>query len=130
MRSVLLMPALLAVGVALAIINTRAVIEALLGIKTDFVRTAKYAIGAQRVCLAEVKYRRKSGLLPYIEIAIGGYFLFMMYFAIDTHNYMALPFLSLFVAGYCWAGFATLYQEFQSRLRWQRQRRLELEAAR
>ncbi len=129
-RSLLLMPALIAAGVALAIINTRAVIEALLGIKTGFVRTAKYAIGKERMRVGDVKYRRRSGLLPYIEIAIGSYFLFMMYFAIDTYNYLALPFLSLFVGGYYWAGFTTLYQEFRSRLRWQRQRRLELEAAR
>ncbi len=129
-RSILLMPALIAVGIGLTVINTRAVLEALLGIRTSFVRTAKYAVGQQRVQLGDLKYRRKSGILPYIEIAIGGYFLFMMYFAIDTFNYLALPFLALFVAGYFWAGLATLYQEFQGRLRWQRQRRLALEAAR
>ncbi len=47
-RSILMMPALLAVGVALAVINTRAVLEVLLGIKTGFVRTAKYAIANDR----------------------------------------------------------------------------------
>jgi cellulose synthase/poly-beta-1,6-N-acetylglucosamine synthase-like glycosyltransferase len=128
-RSILLMPALIASGIALAIINTRAVVEALLGIKTSFVRTAKYAVGPERIPIQDQKYRRKSGLLPYIEIAVGSYFLFMVYFAIDTSNFLALPFLVLFVAGYFWAGFATLYQEFRSRLRWQR-RRLQLQAAR
>ncbi len=128
-RYVFMLPALLAVGVALAVINTRAVIEALLGIKTSFVRTAKYAIAGDRVHLGDAKYRRKSGVLPYIEIAIGSYFLYMIYWAIDSLNFLALPFLVLFVTGYYWAAFATLYQEHQSRLYWQRQRQLELQAA-
>ena len=37
-----------------------------------------------------------------------------------------IPFLSLFVFGYYWAGFSTLYQEHQSRLRWLKARNLEL----
>ena len=128
-RSILMMPALLAVGVALAVINTRAVLEVLLGIKTGFVRTAKYAIAHDHVSLAAANYRRKSGWLPFFELAIGTYFLCMMYWAIDSLNFLALPFLALFVSGYYWAAFATLYEEHQSRLRWQRQRRLELEKA-
>jgi hypothetical protein len=47
----------------------------------------------------------------------------MMSFACDTYNYFAIPFLALFTAGYYWAGFATLYQEHQSKLRWLRERR-------
>src|SRR6266516_4262646 len=43
-RTVFLLPMLLAVGVGLTIINTRAVLEAVFGVQTAFVRTAKYAI--------------------------------------------------------------------------------------
>ncbi len=129
-RSVFLLPVLMAVGVALTVVNTRAVLEALLGIRTGFVRTAKYAVGDRQVNLETRKYRRKSGLLPYIEIAIGTYFVAMIAFAIDTYNFFSIPFLLLFVAGYYWAGMGTLYQEQQSRLRWMRQRRLELKTAR
>jgi cellulose synthase/poly-beta-1,6-N-acetylglucosamine synthase-like glycosyltransferase len=129
-RSVFLLPVLMAVGVALTVVNTRAVLEALLGIRTGFVRTAKYAVGDRQVKLETRKYRRKSGLLPYIEIAIGTYFVAMIAFAIETYNFFSIPFLLLFVAGYYWAGMGTLYQEQQSRLRWMRQRRLELKTAR
>ena len=66
---VLLLPMLIAVGVGLTIINTRAVLEAMLGVKSGFVRTAKYAIGSGKVQAAEAKYRRKSGWLPIIELA-------------------------------------------------------------
>ena len=129
-RSVFLLPVLMAVGVALTVINTRAVIEALLGIRTAFVRTAKYAVGDRPMNLEARKYRRKSGILPYIEIAVGTYFVLMIAFAIDTYNVFSIPFLLLFVAGYYWAGFGTLYQEQQSRLRWLKQRRLELKTVR
>jgi len=130
-RSVFLLPMLMAVGIALTIINTRAVFEALVGIRSAFVRTPKYAIEGAQMNLEHKKYRRKSGWLPYIEIAVGSYFLYMIFFAIDTYNYFAIPFLALFVAGYYWAAFATLYQEHQGRLRWLRERRaFELETAR
>jgi len=125
-RSILLLPVLMAVGVGLTIINTRAVLEALLGVKTAFARTAKYAVGQRPVNLEAKRYRGRSGWLPYAEIAVGTYFAFMVVFAIQTDNFLSIPFLTLFVGGYYWAGFGTLYQEHQSRLRWLRQRRLEL----
>jgi cellulose synthase/poly-beta-1,6-N-acetylglucosamine synthase-like glycosyltransferase len=130
-RSVYLLPLLMMIGVALTIINTRAVLEALAGIRSAFVRTPKYALEGRTVNLEHKKYRRKSGWLPYIEIAAGSYFLYMIYFAINTYNYFAIPFLALFTSGYYWAAFATLYQEYQGKLRWLRERRaFELEPAR
>jgi cellulose synthase/poly-beta-1,6-N-acetylglucosamine synthase-like glycosyltransferase len=129
-RSVLLLPMLMAVGVGLTIINTRAVLEALFGVQTSFARTPKYNIGGAQVNLENKKYRRRSGWLPYAELAVGTYFAVMVGFAIDTLNFAAIPFLLLFVCGYWWAGAATLYEEHQSRLHWMKQRRLALSAAR
>jgi hypothetical protein len=40
-----------------------------------------------------------------------------------------VPFLLLFVGGYYWAGFTTLWAEYQGRVRWQRQRDLAAAAA-
>jgi len=116
----------MAVGVGLTIINTRAVLEALFGVETGFVRTPKYAIGDRPVKLENKKYRRRSGWLPYAEIAVGTYFLGMMVFAIQIYNFLSIPFLALFVFGYYWAGFSTLYQEYRSKLQWLKQHKLEL----
>jgi cellulose synthase/poly-beta-1,6-N-acetylglucosamine synthase-like glycosyltransferase len=124
--SILLLPMLIAVGVGLTVINTRAVLEALFGVETAFARTPKYAVGDRPVNLEVKKYRGRSGWLPYAEIAIGVYFISMVVFAIQTYNYFAIPFLLLFVFGYWWAGFGTLYQEYQGRLRWLKQRKLQL----
>lgn len=131
-RSIFFLPALMAAGVALTVINTKAVFEALVGIQSAFARTAKYAIAGTprgpgpKPRLADSSYRRKSGWLPWVEIAIGSYFLFMIWFAIDSLNYLAVPFLLLMLAGYWWAGFSTLWQEYQGKLKWQRARAVEL----
>jgi len=129
-RSVMLLPMLMAVGVGLTIINTRAVLEALFGVQTGFVRTPKYAIGDRPVNLEVKKYRRRSGWLPYIEILCGGYFVGMIVFAIQTYNFFSIPFLLLFVFGYWWAGFGTLYQEHQGHLQWLKQQKMALSTAR
>ena len=129
-RSLMFLPILMAVGIGLTLVNTRAVLEALFGVQSGFVRTPKYAIeGHRQKRMGLKKYKRKSGWLPYFELAVGTYFLYMCWFAITTYNYLTLPFLALFVAGYYWAGFITLYQEYQDRLRYYRQRALEFETA-
>jgi cellulose synthase/poly-beta-1,6-N-acetylglucosamine synthase-like glycosyltransferase len=125
-RGLLFLPALMAAGVALTIINSRAVLEALVGYQTAFARTAKYG---KKQNLARVQYRRRSGWLPYAELAVGGAFLGVVIFAINSYNYLAVPFLMLFVGGYFWAGFTTLWQEYQDKLAFERQRELAAEQA-
>ncbi|HKE22951.1 MAG TPA: cellulose synthase family protein [Bryobacteraceae bacterium] len=125
-RSLLMLPMLMAVGVGLTIINARAVLEALFGIQTAFARTPKYAIGDRPMKLEVKRYRRRSGWLPYIEIGMGLYFIGMIAYAIESYNFFSIPFLALFVFGYFWAGFITLYEEHQGRLAFLRQRELAL----
>ncbi len=129
-RSLFFLPMLMAVGVGLTIINTRAVLEALFGVQTAFVRTPKFAIEGRHVNLRHKKYRARSGWLPYIELAIGTYFLGMVWYAVETYNFLTIPFLLLFVGGYYWTAASTLMNEYRDRLKWLEQRRLELEVAR
>ena len=134
-RAVVMMPVLMAAGATLTVINTKAVIEALLGIKSSFVRTPKYAItGTQtrenKKAEAVKQYRSRSGFLPWIELGLGAYFLLMVLYAIETLNYLAVPLLFVFVAGYWWAAFSTLNRDLRDRLAWQRARKLEAARAR
>lgn len=129
-RGIWFIPALMAAGVALTISNTRSVLEAICGIKTAFARTPKYAIvTSNKVKLRNDKYKSRSGWLPFAEIAVGCYFLYMIGYAIDTYNFLVIPFLLIFVSAYFWAGIATLWSEYQGRLQWEKARRLELERA-
>ncbi len=123
-KSIAFLPMLMAAGVALTVSNTKAVLEALFGIQTSFARTPKYAIGCEKVNVRPAAYRRRSGVLPYLELAAGSYFVYMIDFAIETYNFLAIPFLLLFVCGYFWAGFSTLYQEYRDGVQWQRARKL------
>lgn len=125
--SILLIPMLMAVSVGLAVINTRAVLEAILGIQTSFVRTPKYAIGDDRVDLTRKKYRGyKAGLLPYVEILMGAYFIGLIVFSVQTYNFLIVPFVAMITFGYFWAGIGTIIEEHRSSppvrgvaLRWQ-----------
>ncbi|MBI4893856.1 MAG: glycosyltransferase [Acidobacteria bacterium] len=127
-RAVFILPFLLAMGVALTISNTKAVIEALMRKQSSFVRTPKYAPKASGVAVA-VAYKRKSGWLPMAEIGMGIFFLGLVAYCIDVQNYFALPFLSIFVSGYLWAGCSTLWQEYQAKLKFERAaRKVEVEA--
>lgn len=47
-RAFVFLPALMSAGVALTISNTRAVLEAIMGVQTSFVRTPKFALGETR----------------------------------------------------------------------------------
>ncbi len=128
-RSILFLPALMAAGVALTLINARAVFEALIGYQTAFARTPKYAIGGQKVKNTNAAYRSRSGWLPYMELAMGTFFVGMIAYAIESYNFLAIPFLLLFVGGYYWAGFTTLWAEYQGKLAFERARALAGEEA-
>lgn len=129
-RAIFLLPFLLAMGVALTISNTKAVLEALRGKQSSFVRTPKYAPRAAGQARAmAVGYRRKSGWLPFAEIGMGTFFLAIVGYCINVMNFFALPFLLIFVSGYYWAGFSTLWQEHQQKLQFERAARsVEIEA--
>ena len=65
-----------------------------------------------------------SHCLPYAELAAGAGFLAIVVYAIQSYNYLAIPFLLLFVGGYFWAGATTLWSEYQGKLAFDRQRAL------
>src|SRR5205085_12284992 len=75
MKTFLYLPFLMALGIGLTVTNSKAVMEALLGIKSSFKRTPKYRVEKKfDKSLAAKKYRRRLGIIPWIELAIGTYF--------------------------------------------------------
>ena len=56
------------------------------------------------------KYRKGLGLVPWIELAVGTYFAFTVYYAVLNENYITVPFLMLFVLGYWCTGLMSLLQ--------------------
>jgi cellulose synthase/poly-beta-1,6-N-acetylglucosamine synthase-like glycosyltransferase len=111
-KTLLLMPMVMAIGIGLTVTNTRAVMEALFGIKSSFKRTPKFRIETKkdRVATTQKKYRRKTGWAPYIEIVLGTIFAAVTLYAWDNANYLTIPFLLLFVVGYWTTGLLSIFQ--------------------
>ena len=65
---------LMALGIGLTVTNTKAVMEALFGIKSAFVRTPKYRVAKKGEKSQAAKYRKRLKLAPWIELLIGCYF--------------------------------------------------------
>jgi cellulose synthase/poly-beta-1,6-N-acetylglucosamine synthase-like glycosyltransferase len=109
-KTFLYVPFLMSLGVGLTITNTKAVMEALFGVKTAFARTPKYAVQKKGERSHAKKYRKRLGIIPWIELAIGCYFALTVWYAISTENYFTVPFLFLFVLGYWYTGLLSIFQ--------------------
>jgi len=109
-KTFLYVPFLMALGVGLTITNTKAVMEALFGIKSAFARTPKYSVKKKGEKSQAQKYRKRLGIIPWIELLIGCYFAWTVYYALSTENYFTVPFLLLFVLGYWYTGLLSLLQ--------------------
>ncbi len=110
LRTFLYLPFLMALGIGLTVTNTVAVLEALIGRQTAFARTPKYRVESRKDKVRTAKYRKRLGIIPWIELAIGCYFASTVYYAMDNENYFTVPFLLLFVVGYWYTGLMSLLQ--------------------
>jgi hypothetical protein len=109
-KTFLYVPFLMALGVGLTITNTKAVLEALFGVQSAFARTPKYRVNKKGEKSQAKIYRKRLGIVPWIELAIGCYFTFTVWYAISSENYFTVPFLLLFVLGYWYTGLLSLLQ--------------------
>jgi len=110
MKTFLYLPFLMALGIGLTVTNTRAVLEALFGVKSAFARTPKYRVAKKGEKSNAAKYRKRLVLAPWIELVIGCYFLLAILYTFSNHNYFTAPFLILFVIGYWYTGLMSLLQ--------------------
>jgi len=110
MKTFLYLPFLMALGIGLTVTNSKAVMEALFGIKSPFARTPKYRVAKKGEKSQAAKYRKRLMLAPWIELIIGTYFLGAIIYTFSNHNYFTAPFLILFVIGYWYTGLMSLLQ--------------------
>ena len=104
------LPFLMALGIGLTVTNTKAVMEALFGIKSAFVRTPKFRVAKKGEKSQAAKYRKRLVLAPWIEMFLGFYFFVAILYTFSNHNYFTAPFLILFVIGYWYTGLMSLLQ--------------------
>ena len=105
------LPLVMGLGIGLAFSNARAVLEALAGVKSDFVRTPKYQVEkTDDESWKRKKYKRKHGWLPLLELSFALYFVLAIGYAVRMHMWGPIAFLLLFCFGYGYMGTMSLLQ--------------------
>jgi len=104
------LPLNIALGIGLAVNNSKAVLEALFNRDSEFTRTAKYAIANKHDAWVHKKYRSQFGIVTFVEIFLGLYFTGTVVYAFMHGLWMSLYCLLFFQAGYFYVGFLSLFQ--------------------
>lgn len=112
------MPALMCVGVGLAVSNSRAIFEAILGVKSAFVRTPKRGDRLRR------RYRVPTTILPWIEVTLGAYCAASVVVYFLSGKVLIGPFLIVYAAGFLGVGLAGLREARASAVAAARMKRL------
>jgi hypothetical protein len=102
-------PFAMSMGIALTFSNARAVSEALVGYKTDFVRTPKFRIEENKdKTWVKKSYMSRRWSLPWLEILFALYFIFTIWYAIHSQTFGTIPFLLIYLFGYAYAAFLAI----------------------
>ncbi|MCZ6672793.1 MAG: glycosyltransferase [Verrucomicrobia bacterium] len=97
-------PILMFTGVGIAISNTRAVLEALLGVESGFVRTPKSGDKALK------NYTVKMPILPVLEIVFSLYCWYSVVQFFPLNKWFVAPFLVIYAIGFGYIGLLGLIQ--------------------
>lgn len=104
------MPMLMSLGIGLSVNNSKAVLEALFNKETEFTRTPKYNIEKKKERWVDKKYWGEINSLVFVELLLGVYFTFNIYFAYVNNIYVSIPFLMIFQVGFFYVAFLSIYQ--------------------
>jgi len=128
LRRVMILPALITIGVGIAVNNTKAVIEALTGQESGFVRTPKYGIegragridrsdepgGVQKLGKRGRVYRISPRFTFVLELALGVYGFFTLIQYGLAGKWVVLPFLLINASGFSTVGLLSLVHWWRS----------------
>jgi hypothetical protein len=115
------LPLVMALGIGLSVNNARAVVEALMGYQTGFVRTPKHGVQARGESVARKRYRTAATLQPLVELALAGYMTYGIAYLWERHVYSSIPFLVLFQVGFGYVALVSLWEALRGKvIRWAR----------
>jgi len=111
LREICYLPLLLALGIGMAINNAKAVIEAMVGHETGFVRTPKYGIeGTKKQEIKKSGYKALKSLTPVVELLFGFFFLFVVLEAAFSGNWPSAILLLPFPVGFFYTSLNSMGQ--------------------
>ena len=112
-------PLVLALGMGISLNNAKAVLEALMGHRTEFRRTPKYSVVHRGDTWIGKRYSVRKNILSFLELGMGAYLAWVTAFAATNGIYFPVPFLALFGFGFLYVGGMSLFQtRFRRRRNW------------
>jgi cellulose synthase/poly-beta-1,6-N-acetylglucosamine synthase-like glycosyltransferase len=102
-KRIVYLPFLVVFGVGVAVSNSRAVCEALLRQKSEFVRTPK------KGDKEKIAYRLSFPWIGIIEVVIGIYCSCSFYYYLSSGKFLVGPFLAIYASGFLFTGLLTLF---------------------
>ena len=108
-RRIWLLPFLLCFGCGMAINNTKAVFEAILNKKSEFIRTPKQG------SLEKKRYKPAINFSFLLELLAGGWCLFGMLFYLTSRQYLVGYFMMVYAVGFLYIGGLSLMYQLRSR---------------
>lgn len=114
-RRSLFIPALMFIGCGVALNNTKAVLEALLNMKSDFIRTPKCGVVTRGKSMTVKNYTSPMTLIFISEILLSIYCFigFMQY--TNNSKFVFGPFLLMYAIGFFYVGILSLLQNFKEK---------------
>jgi cellulose synthase/poly-beta-1,6-N-acetylglucosamine synthase-like glycosyltransferase len=109
LRRFAFMPGLMWLGTGVALNNTRAIIEALLGVNNVFKRTPKFRIEARNDRWLGSQYALPLDGTIFGELALALYAVVTVGISLWQGNLFAVPFLMLYVSGFGYVGLQGLW---------------------
>lgn len=104
-----LVPVAISVGAGIAVNNSKAVLEAFIGRKSEFVRTPKFAVTSKGDNWRSRKsYISSKEITALIEITLGLLFCLQTLYAIYKGYYGWIPFLLIIQFGFLYTGFLSI----------------------
>jgi len=117
LKRCMFIPALMVIGCGIAINNTKAVLEALFNIKSDFIRTPKYGVIKRGRNILVKNYSLPLQVFFISEILLSAYCFmgFMQY--TSNKKFVFGPFLLMYAIGFLYVGILSLFQKFSETIK-------------
>lgn len=106
---------LLGLGTGLSVNNSRAVFEALLGVRSAFKRTPKFAVTGAGKEWHTSAYVLPSDPTVWVELALAVYAVSLLLYSLIYGIWWLLPWLSLYAGGYTYIAILSIRQAWEKR---------------
>ena len=118
LKDILYLPLLLALGIGMSVNNAKAVLEAIFGHESSFVRTPKHGINSsenkEKAAFKKSNYKAMKSLTPIVEFAFGIFFTVVVIDNAMNNNWIAAVLLMPFPFGFFYTSLSSLSQQLPS----------------